>query len=220
MLTTRNNKQRSDTHPLRCAMLAGIVMLGNGCTTKPLPSYYSEVQALPIGEYVLSPSLSYLTLSAPVAENNNTLLSFDRFAATLDFNEKFPERTRLEAIIHLQSASANDPSDSALLSEARLFNSRQFPVGRFTSTNVDMVSKDTMQISGELNLRGVLHPIVLKSRFIGAAINPITGERTLAFNASAKVSAEELGLGKIAGFEELELQLYGEFLRNTRVRIN
>ena len=219
MLTTRN-KKRLDTRILRCATLVGIVMLGIGCTTKPLPSYYNEVQALPIGEYVLAPSLSYLTLSAPVAENNNTLLSFDRFAATLDFNEEFPERTRLEAIIHLQSASANDRSSSALLSEARLFNSRQFPVGRFTITNVDMVSKDTMKISGELDLRGVRHPIVLKSRFIGAALNPITGARTLAFNVIAKVSTEELGLGKIAGTEELELQLYGEFLRNTRVRIN
>ncbi len=219
MPTTANLEQRAVTRPGFVLALALAVLVSNGCTTKPPPDYQSEVQPLPIGEYVLAPSLSFLTLNAPVAEQDNTLLSFDQFEASLDFNEKYPEQTRLEAIIHLQSASANDTSLTHVLASTDFFNSRNFPVGRFTSTGIDIVSEDTMQISGTLDLRGVSHPIVLTSRFIGAALNPITGERTLAFNASGTVSAEEFGLPASFGASEVELQLYGEFLRNTRVRI-
>jgi polyisoprenoid-binding protein YceI len=213
------DQPRAAVRPGLFLALALAVLIGEGCTTRPPPNYQNHVQELPIGEYELAPSLSYLTLNTPKARRHNTLLSFDQFAASLDFNEKYPEQTRLEAIIHLQSVSAIDESLSPLLADAELFNSRHFPVGRFTSTDIDIISEDTMQISGDLDLRGISHPIVLTSRFIGAALNPITGERTLAFNASATVSAKEFGLPASIGTSELELQLYGEFLRNSRVRI-
>ena len=219
MPTTAQPKQRAVVRPSFVLALAMAVLISDGCTTKPPPNFQSEVQQLPIGEYVLAPSLSFLTLNAPIAEQHKPLVSFDQFEASLDFDEKYPEQTRLEAIIHLQSASANDAVLTQELANTDFFNSRNFPVGRFTSTGIDIISQDTMRISGDLDLRGVSRPIVLTSRFIGAALNPITGERTLAFNASATFSAEEFGLPSRLGMSELELQLYGEFLRNTRVRI-
>ena len=89
MLTNRIQKQVCARRLLSCLALGSFLIIGDGCTTKPpaRPSYQAELQSLPIGEYVLSPTLSYLTLNTPEPASRHALFSFNQFAASLDFGE-------------------------------------------------------------------------------------------------------------------------------------
>lgn len=208
-------------HPARrlALLLSVLLLLADGCTTSPKASYQTELTNLASAEFVLSPSLSYLTLHIDDTPQSASLASFRQFAASLDFDQRDLRQTRLQAIIHMQSVEADDQIIANRLTSAEWFNTRRFPIARFHTNDITLLSNDRFLINGELAIRGITRPMVLESQFIGAAINPLTDQRTLAFNATGTFSQSDFGINIGPTDHQVTMQMYAEFLPDNRVAV-
>jgi polyisoprenoid-binding protein YceI len=79
------------------------------------------------------------------------------------------------------------------LRSADFLKADEFPTIDFVSTRIVRTGDDTGDLHGELTIRGVTRPIVLKADFGGIVPNMQGGQRG-AFSASAKINREDFGL--------------------------
>ena len=72
------------------------------------------------------------------------------------------------------------------------FDVEKFPVMTFKSTKVEANGKD-IALSGDLTIRGVTRPVVLKGTFNGKVVDP-WGKERLGFEVSTTIDRRDFGL--------------------------
>ena len=96
--------------------------------------------------------------------------------------------------VDIKSASintANDRRDSDLRSQ-RFFNVDTFPEITFNSTKVE-VAGESITITGDLTMRGVTKPVVLKGNYLGSAGGKLPGDK-IGFEASTVINRTDYGI--------------------------
>jgi polyisoprenoid-binding protein YceI len=91
---------------------------------------------------------------------------FGRWQGELAIDQTHPERTRIAVTIDTGSAEMSWREALAMLRSPAYFDVAQYPEARFTSTAVTSAGPDRYTIAGDLQLRGVVHPITLQARLV------------------------------------------------------
>ena len=86
---------------------------------------------------------------------------FTRVSGTLDFDDKAPEKSMINASIATASLSTGQPIVDDTLKGASFFNAKSAPVITFNSRAVKLDSKDTANVRGEITVNGITKPITL-----------------------------------------------------------
>lgn len=197
------------------------------------PNFETRTQALRGGEYQLDPAHSFLLFKIGHLELATYVGRFNRFDASLEFNPQIPAESRLDAIVYLDSLDVNDDDLEANLADSDWLNSENFPEARFTTTGIEVLEPDVntdsqpqseadsrllLEITGDLEFRGVTRPMVLEGRFNGGADNLLTGKYTLGFTASGRFRRSDFGMTAFAGLigDIAELEIFAEFQRISR----
>lgn len=118
---------------------------------------------------------------------------FNRFSGTLVVDEKNPERSSVQFEIDLNSVDTGNAQRDDHLRSPDFFNTRQFPKATFKSTRVRKINNTTVEVQGNLTLRGVTKPLTVRVTFTGKGRNP-RGQEIIGFETTFTIKRSEFGI--------------------------
>jgi polyisoprenoid-binding protein YceI len=113
---------------------------------------------------------------------------------TLTLDPKAPAASKVAVSFPIAKVRTTSPELDAGMQAADFFDSAKFPTATFVSTKVS-VTGISATIAGNLTIRGVTKPVVLKARLIGAG-REFWGDKKIAFGfaATTSIKRSEFGL--------------------------
>lgn len=79
------------------------------------------------------------------------------------------------------------------LKSADFFDAANHPELNFQSTSVKKINENELEITGDLNIKGVVKPVTLKADFAGIAVDPY-GQTKAGMSITGKIKRSEFGL--------------------------
>lgn len=126
----------------------------------------------------------------------NTAYVYGRFnhvTGSIVLDERNPARSSVTIEVDANSVfTANEQRDNHLRSPD-FFNTRQFPTITFKSTEVRRVNANTVQVKGDLTMRGVTRPITANVTLTGKGKNP-QGREIIGFETTFTIRRSEFGI--------------------------
>lgn len=119
-----------------------------------------------------------------------------RFAdveAEIELDEQRPEASRVRAVLGAASLTTGNPDRDAHLKSPDFLDVEQFPTLTFESTEVRRTGSDRFELAGDLTIRDVTRPVVLRGEFSGPVVSPF-GDRRAGFSLSGEIDREAFGL--------------------------
>ncbi|WP_286829332.1 MULTISPECIES: YceI family protein [Kordiimonas] len=140
---------------------------------------------------------------------------FDTLEGRFSYDGDTP--TDSEVAIRILTASVNTGS-SALDEDLRgkaMFDSAAYPAASFISTKVTQTGEKTGTVEGLLTIKDVTKPVTLAVTFGGSGTHPLTGMKTIGFNATGMIRRSDFGLSRWLPFvgDEVSLIIEAEFTR-------
>ena len=143
--------------------------------------------------WTLDPAHSSVTFSAKhmmvtTVRGSMKIRDFD-----LDLDLDNPEASSVRVSLDAASIDTGQQMRDDHLRSADFLKADEFPTIDFVSTRIVRTGDDTGDLHGDLTIRGVTRPIVLRADFGGIVPNLQGGQRG-AFSASAQINREDFGL--------------------------
>ncbi len=137
-------------------------------------------------------------------------------AGSLEFDPENITDLSLQGIIEAASIDVNNADLEDTLREGAWFDTDSYSQISFISTSVERTGDNTVNIVGDLSLRGVTKEIVVETRFNGGADNFLTGKYTLGFSANSTIKRSDYGMDSFAALvaDDIDIEMHGEFQRN------
>jgi len=187
-----------------CARLASVVY--------PVNEDAFKVQS---GDYVVDPSHATVIFGINHLGFSTFYGRFETISGRLAFNAKDPASSSVAIEIDTASISTNSgPLDEELRASA-MFDSENVPTASYVSTGITITGDKTGTLDGLLTIKEVTRPVQLLVTFGGSGTHPISGKKTVGFNAEGRFKRSEFGLDSwlpIVG-DEVNLIIEAEFNR-------
>ena len=116
--------------------------------------------------------------------------AFREFDGTLELSD---DGAQAYGTVKATSVDTNEPQRDDHLRSGDFFDAEQHPDLAFRSTAIRQLDDDTLEIAGELTMRGVTRPIALKAEIQGYEQDPWGNDR-VALEASGQLSRAEWGM--------------------------
>lgn len=179
-------------------LAAAIVLLSATLSQAATP--YAD---MPAGKYTLDKKHSSLHWRVSHLGLSNYTARFTDFDATLTYDPKAPEQSKLTATVNPLSLETDYPKpeetdfDKKLSEGKDWFNGKAFPKISFTATKLKKIDETTGTITGDLTFLGVTKPLTLQVTFNGAmAKQPFSKKPTLGLSAVGTLKRSEWGMTK------------------------
>ena len=135
--------------------------------------------------------------------------AFREFEGTLDLDEG-----RAYGTVKTASVDTHHDKRDEQLRSPDFFEVEEHPELRFESTEIRPLGEDTFEIEGDLTIRGLTNPIVLRAELQGSETDPWGNER-IALEVTGKLDRSDwgmtfnqvLGSGNMLVSERVKLQL-------------
>lgn len=111
--------------------------------------------------------------------------AFREFEGTLE-----PDEGRAHGTVKAASLDTNHDKRDEHLRSPDFFEVSEHPELRFESTEIRPLGEDTFEIEGDLTIRGVTNPIVLRAEFQGSETDPWVNER-IALEVTGKLDRSD-----------------------------
>jgi polyisoprenoid-binding protein YceI len=97
---------------------------------------------------------------------------FKKFSGTINIDETTPTNSSVEVAIDVASIDTRDEKRDGHLASPEFFDAATFPNITFKSTSIEVTGENAGKIHGDLTVKGVTHPVVLDTNFVGKAKSP------------------------------------------------
>lgn len=114
-------------------------------------------------------------------------------SGTIVVNEANPSRSSINLEVNADSVYTHNEQRDNHLRSPDFFNTRQFPTITFKSTQVRRVSANTVQVTGNLTIRGVTRPVTANVVMTGKGKNP-QGRDIIGFEATFNIKRSDFGI--------------------------
>lgn len=200
----------------RAFVLANVCLSLSACASLIRPNYSQELLELRPGAYTLDPEHAYVNFRVGHLGLSTIVGRFNVVAGSLDFDPENITNLSLQGIIESASVDVNNAELEETLQEDAWFDSEAYPQITFSSTSVERIGDNTVNIIGDLTLRGVTREIAVETRFNGGADNFLTGKYTLGFSANTTIKRSDYGMDSFAALvaDDIDIEMHGEFQRN------
>jgi polyisoprenoid-binding protein YceI len=164
---------------------------------KPAANWTTEA---PAGEYKVEPSHASVTLRVDHLGFSKYTARFKKLDGTLKFDPVDPVKSSIEAAIDVASLETDFPFPEKVDFNAELtgpnwLDAKQSPQITFRSTRIDLTGERTMDIHGDLTMRGVTKPVTLQATFNGGyAGHPMDPNARIGFSARSRIQRSEFGV--------------------------
>lgn len=145
---------------------------------------------------------------------SNVKGEFTKVTGTITYNPSNLSASKVEAVIDVNTINTREAQRDAHLKSGDFFDVEKFPTITFTSTSFQQSDGD-LTINGDLTIRGVTNPVVLKVDGPTDEIKDPWGNLRIGATATTKIHRKDWGLtwnqvleaGGIAVGEEVRITL-------------
>ncbi|WP_031509611.1 YceI family protein [Streptomyces megasporus] len=145
------------------------------------------------GEWVIDPAHSRIGFSVRHAMVTTVRGSFTEYESRLYFDGRNPARSRAEIVLSSASVETGVEQRDAHLVSRDFFDAATYPRISFTSTAVQLASKDVYRMTGDLTIKDVTRPVVLELTYIGHVVDPFGYDR-VGFDGTTTINRSDWGL--------------------------
>ncbi len=124
---------------------------------------------------------------------SNVSGSFGAFDATAATNGDDFSTAKFSFNAQIDSINTGVADRDGHLKSADFFDAENHPALRFSSTAVTKINDETLEIAGNLEIKGQVKPVVLKAEFAGIAVDPY-GQTKAGMTLSGSIKRSEFGL--------------------------
>lgn len=152
------------------------------------------------GTYVLDPShsrIGFISRHAMIAKVRG---SFDAYEGTATIDGANPAASSLTVTIQAASVDTRDANRDGHLASPDFFDAETYPTITFVATGFDVVDDATVEVTGDLTIKGVTHAVTVPFEFGGEATDPF-GNARIGFEGQVTVNRRDWGLTWNAALE-------------------
>jgi polyisoprenoid-binding protein YceI len=177
-----------------------------------------RAQAAP---WEIDPSHSSAQFSVRHLMVSNVRGEFGKVSGTIDYNDKDPSKSRVEATIDVSSISTREPKRDEHLKSPDFFDVAKFPTITFKSKRVAAAGAGRLKVTGDLSIHGVTREVVLEVEGPAAETKDPWGNLRTGAQATTKINRKDFGLawnkllesGGVAVGEEVSITIDVEMTR-------
>jgi polyisoprenoid-binding protein YceI len=118
---------------------------------------------------------------------------FNTFSGTFVVDERNPANSSIELEIDANSVDTGNSQRDDHLRNPDFFNARQFPKITFKSTRVRKLNDTTVEVQGNLTMRGVTRPITARVTFTGKGRNQ-RGQEIIGFETTFTIRRSQFNI--------------------------
>lgn len=137
---------------------------------------------------------------------------FDTFNGEFTVDKDNIANASVSVDIDIASINSNHAERDKHLRGADFFDVAKFPTARFVSTKVEQTGDMTADIHGNLTLKGITKPVIIKAVYVGSGDDPWGGYRA-GFEGTTEITLKDFGidydLGPAAQTAQLQLSVEG-----------
>ena len=144
--------------------------------------------------YQIDPTHSAAHFSVRHMMVANVRGEFTKMSGTLVFDRENPANSSLEAKVDVNSITTRDAQRDGHLKSADFFDAEKFPEMIFKSTKVMVDDDAVIQLTGDLTIRGVTHPVTFDVDGPTPEVKDPWGGFRIGATAEAKIKRKDFGL--------------------------
>lgn len=188
----------------------------SACASLVTPHVATGSEALRAGAYRLDPRHASLVFKINHMGFSDYVGRFERFDASLDFDEADPAAARVDATIDMTSLDVAYDEFAATLTGPNWFDAARFPQAVFHSTSIAATGDNTGTMTGDLTLHGVTRPVTLDVTFNGGGQDLLRGAYVVGFSAHGAINRDDFGVDRFDGIvsDEVKIEIEAEFEKN------
>jgi polyisoprenoid-binding protein YceI len=119
---------------------------------------------------------------------------FEAFRGDVTYDPAHPEATRIEATIDVASLNTREAKRDADLRSALFFDAERHPHMTFVSKSARAVGEGTLEVTGDLTIRGTTHEVALSVGDISAVQVDMRGNPRMGATATTKIKRSDYGM--------------------------
>lgn len=151
---------------------------------------------------------------------------FSKVSGTVLTDEAHPDRPVVDITIDAASIDTREPKRDAHLRSADFLEVEKFPTITFKAKMVKGSTDGEFTLPGDLTIRGVTRPVVLKVESSGRVNDPWGGERA-GFAATTKINRKDFGLtwnvaleaGGVMVSDEVKISIEVELVKQVEAEV-
>lgn len=143
---------------------------------------------------------------------------FTQYDGAIDYDETNPAATRINVSLSPSSIKTSSDILDLKLQTSDFFDSATYPDIRFISSNVDITGENTADITGNLTLRGITKPVILRAHINKADYNRYTSLYVIGFSATTVIHRSDFGMTTLLPDvgDTVKLDISSEIINLTR----
>ena len=145
------------------------------------------------GTYTLDPSHSRIGFVARHAMVAKVRGAFNEVSGTATIDGANPSASSLQVTIQTASVDTRDANRDGHLKGADFFDVDNFPTITFAATGFEITDDETVDVTGDLTIKGVTRSVTVPFEFGGASTDPF-GNSRVGFEGQVTVNRKDWGL--------------------------
>lgn len=196
---------------LRFSIAAGLLLAVSTITVNA-EGVTNDIKMTKAGTYKIDPYHTQITFSLSHLGFTNFTGSFSDASGSLTFDPKDINNSKLEVTIPTASILTPVTKLNDELKGPEWFDAAGYPEATFSATKI-VASGGGIAITGNLTMHGLTKPVTLKTRFIGAGVNPINQSYTIGFEATGTIKRSAFSVSKYVPLvgDDVHLTIAGAF---------
>jgi len=151
-------------------------------------------------QWALDPTHSELQFKVKHLMITTVTGSFKSFTARVETDGENFENAKIEFSAEVNSIDSGNEQRDAHLKSADFFEADKFPTLTFSSTKLEKKDEENYLLYGNLNIKGVIKPVVIPTEFGGLAKDP-WGNNKVGFTLNGKINRKDWDLNWNATLE-------------------
>ena len=144
--------------------------------------------------YAFDPVHTRVAFQVSHAGFSNPVGTFSRVEGDLQFDDSNWSTARLKVRIPMSTLELGDANWREKILDRTFFDAGKFPEAVFESTLVEPTGSTTAQVTGNLTMHGVTHPVTLAVTLNALRRHPLTFKKTAGFSATATLRRSDFGM--------------------------
>lgn len=147
--------------------------------------------------YSVEPNHTYANFSYNHMGLSTQISKFNKASGTIVY-DKAAKTGSVDVTIDMKSVDTGSNAFNSHIQNADFLDTEKFPTATFKSTKVVFEGEAPSTIEGNLTIKGVTKPVVLKVNHFANMAHPMMKKDAIGANASTQIKRSDFGAGKYA----------------------
>jgi polyisoprenoid-binding protein YceI len=161
----------------------------------------------PAGVYTLEPHHAQVMFGIKHLGFSTFYGAFSGASGTLKLIPGNPAYSQLDVSVPTASVTTINETLNGELRGADWLDATAFPTMTFHSTKITVTGPGTADVTGDLTLHGVTHPVTLRAKLNTPGVNPLDKAYTIGFEVSGSLKRSDFGVTKYVPLVGDDVQL-------------